>query len=120
MQPNQPCAKGAKMKIYRSWLGAILAALYLLAAVLIAYDAYRCSGGSFPLSCDFLLAFIIFPVMPLLALLDLIGVAEPHLRSPGPYASDLLMVTLYIMICAALIYLLGYSIERLLRQIFKK
>ena len=107
----------SKPPYHRSLLGAILAALYILVAAIIAYDAYGCSGGNFPFPCDFLLALVIFPLLPLVALLEQIGVGEPSFNSPGPHADDMAMMTLYVLLCATLLYLLGYGIEKLFRHL---
>src|ERR1044072_4107663 len=113
----EPSAKGAKMRVHQSLLGAILAALYLIVAVIVAYDAYGCSGGTFPLPCDFLLVVVMFPALPVIALFDKLGLSEPSFSTPGPAPSDLVMVTFYILCCAALLYLSGYAIERVCRQL---
>lgn len=105
------------MRIHQSRLGGALAALYLVLVAVVAYEVSGCTNHSFPLVCDFTLALVILPALPLMALLDSFGVGEPVFRSPGPGASDVALLLLYAGVCAVLIYLVGYGVERAYRRV---
>jgi len=70
--------------IFRSRLGIILAALYLSVAAVVIYHVYGCMRQGF-LPCDLPLGLVILPAIPLLLLLNYIGVRESSFTSPGPY-----------------------------------
>lgn len=104
------------MRIYQSRLGGALAALYLGLVAVVAYDVAGCTNHSFPLVCDFPLGLAVLPALPLSGL----GVGEPAFRSPGPGASDIALLCLYAGLCAALVYLVGYGVERAYRHVRAK
>jgi hypothetical protein len=101
------------VKIYQSKLGGALAVLYLGLVATVAYDVAGCANHSFPLVCDFPLGLAVLPALPLSGL----GLPEPAFRSPGPRAPDIALLCLYAGLCAALVYLVGYGVERAYRRV---
>jgi len=101
------------MRIHQSRLGFALAALYFALVAVVAHDVYGCTNHSFPLVCDFPLGLVILPALPLSGL----GLGEPSFRSPGPGAADVALLCVYAGFCAALVYLVGYAVERAYRGV---
>jgi len=98
------------LRIYRSRLGVILAALYLSVSGLVTYWVYGCTREGY-LPCDLPLGLVILPAIPILELLHKVGVRYPSVGSPGPHAFDLCLVILSVLFCAVLAYTLGAVLD---------
>jgi hypothetical protein len=98
------------LKIVRSRFGTILAAVYLTAAVVVMYLVYGCTRQGI-LPCDLPLGLVILPAIPLLSLLNYLGVREISFTTPGPYVLDLSLILLSVLFCAAVLYIIGAVLE---------
>ena len=98
-------------KNFRSWIGLTLVAIYLIGSAIIIYQVYGCKESAF-LGCDFSLVLLILPAAPLLVVLEKLGlhIADPHFRYPGPHASDVGLLALYMLVSAVFIYLAGLAL----------
>jgi hypothetical protein len=107
------------MKIRISWLGSTLVILYLIVAALIAFRVAGCTPRPITdlFGCDFGVFLVILPVA---APLGLIGIPLPGFDSPGPGAWDILLFILYVLICAGLLYLIGYLVGRVFGWILRR
>ena len=98
------------MRIYRSWLGIILAALYLIVSGLVTYQVYGCTKIGY-LPCDLPLGLVILPAVPILELFHKAGVRYPSFVSPGPYPFDVSLILPSVLLCAVLAYVVGAALE---------
>ena len=99
------------MRFFRSRFGIILAVGYLTVAAVVIYQVYGCTRQGF-LPCDLPLGLVILPAVPLLLLLNYIGVREPSFISPGPYVFDLSLILPSVLFCAVVAYIIGAGLER--------
>jgi hypothetical protein len=103
------------MKIYRSWLGYALGAAYVVAAVYFTNAELRHVGGWINLR-GLGVALITFPSQLTFGLLfEGLGLRMNY--------SDLgvigyAQIAFHILVTAAVVYLIGYGIERLARRLF--
>ena len=107
------------MRTFRSRFGIILAAVYLTVAAVVMYRVYSCTRQGF-LPCDLPLGLVIVPAVPLLLLLNYIGVREPSFASPGPYGLDLSLIVPSVLFCAVVAYIIGAGLERGYRFVTKR
>ena len=107
------------MRIFGSRFGIILAVVYLTVATVVIYHVYGCTRQGF-LPCDLSLGLVILPAVPLLLLLDYIGVREPSFTSPGPYVLDLSLILPSVLFCAVVAYIIGAGLERGYRVVTKR
>ena len=99
------------MRIFRSRFGIILAVVYLTVAAVVIYQVCGCTRQGF-LPCDLPLGLVILPAVPLLLLLNYIGVHEPSFTSPGPYVLDLSLILPSVLFCTVVAYIIGAGLER--------
>jgi hypothetical protein len=105
------------MKIYRSRLGAALAFLYLAAAVYVVQDELRHTGGGWINLRGLGTLLVTFPSQLTLGLLlQAAGVSRVNFAEPG--VLDYGQLALHVLATAALVYLLGWAAEWLLRRVF--
>lgn len=95
----------------RSWTGIILATLYVIVAVIVASQEFNCGGGLDINLCGLGTIVITFPSYAIVGrLFSKIGMAINFHHKPN--ASDLAQLTVHIAICAGIVYLIGYGLER--------
>ena len=107
------------MRIFRSRFGIILAAVYLTVAAVVIYQVYGCTREGF-LPCDLPLGLVILPAVPLLLLLNYVGVREPSFASPGPHVLDLSLILPSVLFCAVVVYIVGAGLELGYRFVIKR
>lgn len=98
------------MKIYQSWLGAVLALLYTAVAVYVVQDELRHTGGGWINLRGMGTTLVTAPSQVTFGLaLEWLGVPRVNYSEPGPggYAQ----LVLHVAVSAAAVYLLGYGIE---------
>jgi hypothetical protein len=100
------------MSVPKSILGAVLAAAYLVIAVWVAIEDLHGSGGFFNLR-GLATYLVTFPVsFPFFKVLAIVGADESRFSIPLRYSlATVTMLTVFISLCTALIYLLGAVIE---------
>ena len=103
------------MKLYQSRVGVVLGVLYLLLAAYVVRDELKSTGGGGWMNLRGL-AFHVVTLpsqLTLGILLEALGVKVDFNR-PGP--GGMAQIVLHIALCAALVYLIGYGIERIARR----
>jgi hypothetical protein len=106
------------LKTYRSRFGLILAALYLIMAAVVIDQVYGCTDSSY-VGCDLPLALVVLPALPMMLLLDKMGIWTVRFSSPGPHATDVILVILSVLFSVVIVYLVGLGLEmrrRLVRR----
>jgi hypothetical protein len=99
----------------RSWFGGALAALYLVAAIWMAQDEIRHSHGGWINLRGFGTNILTAPSqLTLGAVLQGLGVPRINYNSPGVTGYG--QLALHILITAALVYLIGWGGEWLVRR----
>ena len=98
------------MKIYQSWLGAIMALLYTCAAVYVVQDELRNTGGGWINLRGMGTTLITAPSQLTFGIaLEYLGVPRVNYAEPGfgSYAQ----LALHVTMSALAVYLLGYGVE---------
>lgn len=98
------------MKIYQSWLGAVLALLYTAVAAYVVQDELRNTGGGWINLRGMGTTLITAPSQVTLGLvLEWLGVPRVDYSEPG--LGSYSQLVLHVAVSAAAVYLLGYSVE---------
>ena len=104
------------MLIGRSWLGVVLAGLYLVVAIAIIQWEIRHTGGGWINLRDFGTSVVTSPSQLVFApLFRALGI--PRLRVDRPGASDYAQLAFHLLVTAVGIYLLGWGIHATVRRI---
>jgi hypothetical protein len=106
------------MFVPRSSFGAVLGAAYLVIATWIAIDDLR-SGGGFLNLRGLATYFVTFPVSyPFFKLLATLGIDESPFSIPLKYSlTNLITVSVFIVLCTVIVYLMGAIIELGVRRL---
>lgn len=102
--------RGEMMKIYQSWLGAVLGLLYTALAVYVVQDELRHTGGGWINLRGMAVALVTAPSQLTLGIvLESLGVPRVDYAEPdfGSYSQ----LVLHVAVSAAAVYLLGYAVE---------
>lgn len=104
------------MKWYGSRTGVVLACLYLLPAVWVAWDAFRHTGGGWINLRGLGVTLITAPSQLTFGLL-FESISLPAVNYAAPGAAGYLQVGFHVAVSAAFIYLAGYCVERLVKRL---
>ena len=97
------------MKIYQSWLGAVLALLYTAVAVYVVQDELRHTGGGWINLRGMGTTLVTAPSQVTFGLvLEWLGVPRVNYSEPGLGSYGQLV--LHVAVSAGVVYLLGYGI----------
>src|SRR5438128_10560620 len=106
------------MSMAKSSIGGLLATAYLLVATFVTIEDLRSGGGFFNLR-GLATYFVTFPVSFLFfRILSILGVDNTRFRIPLRYSlTTVVMISVFIALCAAIVYLIGAAIELGIRRI---
>ena len=102
-----------------SKIGLALAVLYLVVASIVALQDFNCGGGLDMNICGLGTIFITFPSFVTVGRLFTAMGLVIDFRNRSPSVSDLAQLATHIAICAALVYLVGHILERLVVRLFR-
>lgn len=104
------------MKVYQSGLGAVLSLVYTAAAVYVVQDELRHTGGGWINLRGMGTIIITAPSqLTLGVLLRALGVPQVKFSEPG--LLDYVLLATHILLSAAVVYLLGYLLEWLIKRL---
>ena len=108
--------------IFRSRVGLVFAASYIVVGAIVTVYVTGCIRQGI-LPCDLPLGLVLLPAIPIMMLLEKLGVESPSFQHPGPYPSDVFFILLYLLFCSVLFYFIGFVFEQaygLVRRLFRK
>lgn len=101
-----------------SLTGTICAAFYVVIAVVIIAQDFNCGGGLDINICGLGTLLVTFPSYVTIGrLFSSVGLAIKFSHSPA--ASDIFQLTVHILICAVIVYLIVYGLERVVSHFIK-
>jgi hypothetical protein len=104
------------LKIYHSWLGALLSLIYTAVAVYVVQDELRHTGGGWINLRGLGTLLVTAPSQVTVgAVLRWLGVPEVNFAEPG--ASGYVQLVFHVLASAVVIYLIGYGGEWAVRRL---
>jgi hypothetical protein len=104
------------LKIYQSWLGALLSLIYTALAVYVVQDELRHTGGGWINLRGLGTLLVTAPSQVTVgAVLRWLGVSKVNFAEPG--VSGYVQLVVHVLASAIVIYLIGYGLEWALRRL---
>jgi hypothetical protein len=101
-----------------SWAGTICAACYVVIAVVIIGQDFNCGGGLDINICGLGTLLVTFPSYVTVGrLFSSFGLAIKFSHTPD--AADILQLAVHILLCAVIVYLIAFGLERMVSYFIK-